>query len=137
VSAFWKFNHVKFLGSFLIDENCTRSHIIDWLWECDDLGMIVNCIWPQWNGFRKSNYKGFEVLTAVVMKSTVFWDVTSCSPLKVSWCFRGLPSSFILVSCLAYLTMKLEAICMSEMSVDFQWITWCYIPEDSTLQLII
>jgi hypothetical protein len=27
---------------------------------------------------------GFEVLTAVVMKSTIFWDITSCSPLKVN-----------------------------------------------------
>jgi hypothetical protein len=25
----------------------------------------------------------FEVLTAVVMKSTIFWDITPCSPLKV------------------------------------------------------
>jgi hypothetical protein len=25
---------------------------------------------------------GFKLLTAVVMKSTVFWDTTSCSPLK-------------------------------------------------------
>jgi hypothetical protein len=28
---------------------------------------------------------GFEVLTAAVMKSTKFWDITPCSPLKVSW----------------------------------------------------
>jgi hypothetical protein len=27
---------------------------------------------------------GFEVLTPVVMKSTLFWDIKSCSPLKVS-----------------------------------------------------
>jgi hypothetical protein len=26
----------------------------------------------------------FEVLTAVVMKSTVFWDITPCSPLSVN-----------------------------------------------------
>jgi hypothetical protein len=25
---------------------------------------------------------GFEVLTPVLMKSTVFWDITPCSPLK-------------------------------------------------------
>jgi hypothetical protein len=30
---------------------------------------------------------GFEVLTAVVIKSTVFWDITPCSPLKVNQCF--------------------------------------------------
>jgi hypothetical protein len=27
---------------------------------------------------------GSEVLTAVVMKSTIFWDLTACSPLKVN-----------------------------------------------------
>jgi hypothetical protein len=27
---------------------------------------------------------GFEVLTAVVRKSTVFWHITPCSPLKVN-----------------------------------------------------
>jgi hypothetical protein len=27
---------------------------------------------------------GFEVLTAVVMKSTVFWDITPCSTLKAN-----------------------------------------------------
>jgi hypothetical protein len=26
----------------------------------------------------------FEVLTAVVMKTTIFWDVKLCSPLKVN-----------------------------------------------------
>jgi hypothetical protein len=27
---------------------------------------------------------GFEVVAAVVMKSTIFWDVKPCSPLKVN-----------------------------------------------------
>jgi hypothetical protein len=51
---------------------------------------------------------GFEVLTAVVMKSIIFWDMTPCSPLKVNWC-------------------------SSEKSVDFQRTTRRYIPEESTL----
>jgi hypothetical protein len=29
----------------------------------------------------------FEVLTAIVMKCSVFWDITPCSPLKVNWRF--------------------------------------------------
>jgi hypothetical protein len=29
---------------------------------------------------------GFEDLTAVVMKSSVFWDIMLCSPMKVT-CF--------------------------------------------------
>jgi hypothetical protein len=32
---------------------------------------------------------GFEVLTAVVMKSINFWDITPCSPLRVNQCFGG------------------------------------------------
>jgi hypothetical protein len=32
---------------------------------------------------------GFEVLTAVVMKSSNFWDITPCSPLKVNRRFGG------------------------------------------------
>jgi hypothetical protein len=35
------------------------------------------------------NYVGFEVLTAVFMKSTIFWDITPCSPLKDNGCFGG------------------------------------------------
>jgi hypothetical protein len=27
---------------------------------------------------------GFEALSAVVMKSSLFWDITPCSPLKVN-----------------------------------------------------
>jgi hypothetical protein len=32
---------------------------------------------------------GFEVLTAVVMKSSIVWDVTQFSPLKVNRRFGG------------------------------------------------
>jgi hypothetical protein len=41
--------------------------------------------------FNKQNnvYVGSEVLTAVVMNSTVFWDITPCSPLKVNQRFGG------------------------------------------------
>jgi hypothetical protein len=34
-------------------------------------------------------YVGFEVLTAVVMKSSVFWDITPCNPLKINRHFGG------------------------------------------------
>jgi hypothetical protein len=38
------------------------------------------------NSFRniKLIIVGFEVLTAVVMKSTIFWDIKPCSPLSVN-----------------------------------------------------
>jgi hypothetical protein len=37
----------------------------------------------------ESIYVGFEVLTVVVMKSYIFWDITPCSLLKVNQCFGG------------------------------------------------
>jgi hypothetical protein len=40
---------------------------------------------------------GFEVLTAVVMKNTIFWDITSCSTLKVNRCFGGNTASMFRV----------------------------------------
>jgi hypothetical protein len=50
---------------------------------------------------------GFEVLTAVVMKSSIFWDTTLCRTLKVN------QRSF-------------------KTSVDIKWTTWSHIPEDKT-----
>jgi hypothetical protein len=45
---------------------------------------------------------------------------------------------FTLVSCSAYFsTLNMEAICSSEMSVDFQRTTWRYIPESSTLHTFL
>jgi hypothetical protein len=32
---------------------------------------------------------GFGILTAVVLNSSIFWDITTCSPVKVNWLFRG------------------------------------------------
>jgi hypothetical protein len=37
----------------------------------------------------RNDYAGFEVLTAVVMKSSIFWDTTSFCPLKVNGRFGG------------------------------------------------
>jgi hypothetical protein len=57
------------------------------------------------------------------MKSTVFWDIIRN---------QLFPPVFNLVSCLAYsLMLKMEAIYSSETSVNFQWTTRRYIPEDS------
>jgi hypothetical protein len=37
-----------------------------------------------WLGYTHSHWvsAGFEALTAVVMKSSIFWDITPCNPLK-------------------------------------------------------
>jgi hypothetical protein len=44
-----------------------------------------------------------------------------------------LATCFMLVSCLAYSSaLKIEPTCFSYKSVDFQWTTWHYMPEDRT-----
>jgi hypothetical protein len=85
------------------------------------------------------------------MKNTIFWDTTHCSPLKINRRFEGtyrhhlldlselcLPPDFTLVPCSAYSsTLRIEAICSPETSVDFQQTTKRYIPEDSTLSIYV
>jgi hypothetical protein len=52
-------------------------------------------------------YVEFEVLTAVVIMSSIFWDIMPCS---------GLPPTFTLVSCCSAhsSTLKMEATCSYE-----------------------
>jgi hypothetical protein len=88
------------------------------------------------------------------MKSTIFWDITPCSPLKVNRRFGGtclhlqglrisqarkqicLLPAFTLVSGSAYTsTLKMEAICTSETSIEFKRNSRRYIPKDGTLQI--
>jgi hypothetical protein len=68
------------------------------------------------------------------MKSLIFWDITPCSPFKVNRRFGGtcrLAPASRLVSSSAYSsTLKTEATCSSETSVDFQRTIQRYIPED-------
>jgi hypothetical protein len=44
---------------------------------------------PRTNKELQKAFVGCEILTAVVMKSSIFWDITPCSPLKVNWRFGG------------------------------------------------
>jgi hypothetical protein len=92
---------------------------------CRNLWLIEDILSIQW--VKEHLIKqgvGFEVLTAVIMESAIFWDITLCSLLP----------AFTLLSCSAYsLVLKMEAIGCSETSVDFQQTTWRYMPEDSTL----
>jgi hypothetical protein len=65
--------------------------------------------------YPTSYYLGFEVLTAVIMKSYSFWDITKYKPN------------------LAYSsTLKMEATFSSETEVDFQRTTQRYIPENKS-----
>jgi hypothetical protein len=60
-------------------------------------------------------YVGFEVSTAVVKKSCIFWDITPCHPLKANRCFGG-----------THHLLKMEAICSSETSTDFHRLAICF-----------
>jgi hypothetical protein len=53
----------------------TRCHIME---DCNHKGELVLC------------FVGFEVLTTVVMKSSIFWDITLCSLLKINRYFGGI-----------------------------------------------
>jgi hypothetical protein len=101
---------------------------------------------------------GFEVITAVIMKGSIFWYITPCSLLKVNRRFGRtylpffwieeeskkemimnltlLDSISMLLSCLAYSsTLKMEATCYSETSVGSLRATRRYIPEHRTLHI--
>jgi hypothetical protein len=87
---------------------------------------------------------GFQILQALDVKSSVFCDITPCSLLKIIRRFGGiylidlqvlLATCLRLLSCLAYSsTLKMEATCSSETSVDFLQKTRRYIPENRILQ---
>jgi hypothetical protein len=78
----------------------------------------------------------FEVLVAVVMKSSVFWDVTPCNPLKVNRRSGGTSTACcrLLVGLLLGLLLNPEAAYSSGMSLNSQRITRCCIPEDIPFQ---
>jgi hypothetical protein len=88
---------------------------------------------------------GCEVLTEVIMQGTSFWDISPCSMLKVNRPFGGtyqrdnrwqaaasFPRAIVLVHCSAYLSLRMEAVCSFETSINFKLIMRFYIPQDST-----
>jgi hypothetical protein len=46
----------------------------------------INCVASQ--NRNKTQFVGFDVLTAAVMKSSVFWDITDISEERVASMFR-------------------------------------------------
>jgi hypothetical protein len=89
-------------------------------------------------------YVGFEVLTAVVMKSSIFWDMTPCSLLSVNRRFVGtyllhLQSSawYLLHSCflLGLFFYPEDGGDMFLRSIDCRRTTRPCIPEDGTRQI--
>jgi hypothetical protein len=117
--------------------------------KCDgtiDKNRTAHLILPQWKGSAIN--VGSEVITEVVMKSSTYWNITPCSPLKVNQRFGRtyrtpsvsknkpckvpariqmtrrdrlcLAPVFTLSSCSIYFsTLKEEAICPSETSLTF------------------
>jgi hypothetical protein len=85
--------------------------------------------------YREHQNNEFEVFTAVAVRSTLFWDITLCSPLKVNWRFEGTYRSIFMSNNKPNkkpVTLKMEAIRSSETSLDFQRTIRRYIPEDTT-----
>jgi hypothetical protein len=71
-----------------------------------------------------NNYVGFEVFTAVVLKSIIFWDKGgkhSACHLLARWFTEPISS-----------TLKMEAISSSETSAETQRTTRRHIPEGDT-----
>jgi hypothetical protein len=72
---FRRTGHLKLLK--LSSVNCLQT---------STFGNAARIVYYIFNIYWRANitfYVGFKVLTAVVMKSSVFWDITSCSPVKV------------------------------------------------------
>jgi hypothetical protein len=65
------------------------------------------------------------------MKFRVLWDVAPSSHVEVNRSFREASASIINAMGMARM---MEAICTSEMYVNFNVTTRCYIPEDTKLQ---
>jgi hypothetical protein len=96
---------------------------------------------PKWELLRISadvQTKYIQVLIEVmpvvcITEVTAYLDLPQQIPLNLIKCL-----CVMLVSWLAYSsTLKKEATCFSEMSVDFQRATRYYIPEDRTLHVTL
>jgi hypothetical protein len=82
-----------------------------------------------------------KTTTNTCIKSSIFWDITPCSPLSVNRRFGGTYRLHLQGrrirrarnQCESRWQAELEAMCSSETSVDFQRTEQRYIPEDGTL----
>jgi hypothetical protein len=87
-------------------------------------------------------------LAGILLKRSIFRDITPCIPLKICRRFGGtrslqlrgrrmralLTACFMLVSCFACSSiLKMETTRSSETPIDFQWTIRRYIPENRTL----
>jgi hypothetical protein len=77
----------------------------------------------------------------IVVKSTIFWDITPCNPLRVNRRFGGIYRLYLQGRKVSRARAQresrwkpdpMEAICSSETSVNFQRTTRRYNPKDGT-----
>jgi hypothetical protein len=80
----------------------------------------------EWPSYTPRNWVSFSSSPTsrrikVVKKSSIFWDITPWSPLKVTDVSEEHNTCFTLVCSLAYSsTLKMEATCSSKTSVGYQ-----------------
>jgi hypothetical protein len=80
--------------------------------------------------FRKT-FRVLKIFT--YMKSSIFWDTTSCSPLKANRRFRRTCCLRLQGRRIDRARTSVKAGGSSEKLVDFERTTRCYFPEDRTL----
>jgi hypothetical protein len=78
------------------------SSVIGMFWLTPFIELVIN---------KFGTHVRFEVLTAVIVRSSVFWDVMPCSPLNVNRSFRG--------------------TCRLHLRVQINWM-WCHSFRDTT-----
>jgi hypothetical protein len=80
--------------------HCSPSYVHCWNYEravilpgkrCCNMAFTAALPWNNYKKIREllHMYVGYEVLTAVIMNSLDFWDMTPCSLLKYNRCFGG------------------------------------------------
>jgi hypothetical protein len=88
-------------------------------------------------------YVGFEVLTAVVIKYSVFWGIKPCSPLKVNRLLGATCHLYIqgrrksLARNQHEVGRKQGSVCVSETPIYFQLNIRLYIEVDRTLRHLV
>jgi hypothetical protein len=118
----WEAHHsLPSISEIKIVRNCIHSPIRLY-------GAVLNCAQGQ-----DLICVGFEVLTAVAMKSTIFWDITPCSPLKVNRRFGGTYRHHLQDLIISRGRNQRE----SRWQAEPFCLSWRYIPEDSILQDLI
>jgi hypothetical protein len=87
---------VIYSATFLSSYVASNGRMTNEWWIAKDVegsswGLIVVLFWnlPGWAEENHEEHVGFKVITAMVMKSTIFWVIMLCSPLTVNRCFGG------------------------------------------------